>query len=450
MSRIRQDCAKCNGTGWFYIQDQVTKCNCPKPKKKNTDSDVAVISFGENALPACQNSLPQIRAFLKQSANSKNTILANPRQISLVQTAPLKLRRGILWVETKEQHVYNELKSTSVNVLNLIRQKFKVKKLEVVPPKGLEENISIARTGVHEQNIGEIAIGIFHPKKAKIIIQEPLQKGLSPGLDLVRWYSVPSEENTKIMRRVEVVIKCNPRYGLFTAEDEDFLIVLEAITQEQGIPEKVYFSPYEVLKRAGRPDGGSQYERLNIFLHRAASNLIQYSPMGWYDAESGFWLPKREDQDSDSAVFPMITSFRPLWDKDRSRSGGRLSDKCWIQWSSHFRRNFLAGWVSWKFPLDIYFGLPEGLPRTIYRYAWKRLRGQPGEHREPLLEFYEGRMGLLNGDRGAAYMEEKLFLDRLKYWQNIEGQIKPTHLRGIIDRQAKQLILKAESGFGQN
>ena len=445
MSRIRQDCAKCNGTGWFYIEGQVTKCRCTRPRKKTEEPKIPILSIGKDALSACKESLPQIRIFLKQTIDSKNTMPANPRQVSLVQTAPLKLNRGILLVETKEQHIYNELKDTAINVLNLIRQKFKVKSIQIIPPKGVDLTLVAPDLGMHEQNIGEIAIGVFSTRRAEIQIDRPLKKGLVPSVSLIRWYSIPSEENPKLMREVKVAIKYNPSLGPFTSEDEDFLIALEAITQEQGVPEQVWFSPYELLKRTGRGDAKKDYERLDLFFHRAASNLIQYSPKGWYDAESGLWLPSGEK----SVVFNMITAFRPIWDEERNRTGGPKADKCWMEWSPYFRRNFLAGWISWKLPLDIYFGLPFGLPRAIYRYIWKRLRGRPGEHREPLIEFFEGRMGLINADRGTAYMERILSLDRLKYWQDAKGRTKPTHLSGLIDSRTKQIVLVAENGFGE-
>lgn len=161
----------------------------------------------------------------------------------------------------------------------------------------------------------------------------------------------------------------DPVLGLPNSSDECIYLVFLELTKEKGMPQKVCFSGYEVLKRLGWNPNTKSYDRLKEGIMRIRNTNI--------NAQNCFWDNKEGKYKS--VGFSLINEYSIPSDDDialENENGGkgeeRKNNLTWsFQWSDQLYQSFQAGYIR-SLDIGFAFSLRNPTARRLFRYLDKK------------------------------------------------------------------------------
>lgn len=176
------------------------------------------------------------------------------------------------------------------------------------------------------------------------------------------------------------------RAGLPTASDEEVLLVLiQATKLRNGFAcEKVYFSPYELLKLLKWDTNARAYRRLRESLQRWVAVRLSYEN-AWYDNAAKAWV---------SRDFSVITQLDWYDGGRRAKAGTGQGAMPFsnFTWNPVVFQSFRDGYLK-RLDYGFYIALRHPVARRVYRFLDKRFYRIPS-WRFDLAEFAFQHVGL--------------------------------------------------------
>lgn len=165
----------------------------------------------------------------------------------------------------------------------------------------------------------------------------------------------------------EWMVQGSPKYGLSIAADVDLYVILMELTRQQGFPERVTFSRYELIERLGWDQHGRSYDRLVTGLHRLRGISIS-AKNAFFDAQKRRWERERS--------IGIIAEFDITGSREVGTDEPALFPS-WITWSPYLYRNMQAGYLK-SLDVQLFLSLESSIAKALYRYLdAKRYDGKP-------------------------------------------------------------------------
>ncbi len=193
------------------------------------------------------------------------------------------------------------------------------------------------------------------------------------------------------------IVRGDPLYGLPTSTDAEVYVVLMQVTYEQGFPDRVGFTRYDLIRRLGWDQHGESYHRLRLAFRRLYGVRIT--------AINAFYNANNRRREREQAI-SIIADYDLVHGEDADPEDGGFPT--WISWSPELHRNMRARWIK---PLDVeyYLSLRNATAQRVYRYLDLRRGGDDKPvYQEELRTYAFERIGLSRTSAAPSQIKQKL------------------------------------------